>query len=271
METPISITTFNLLNNPELREERVDALLQELDEHGSDVVLLQEVLEMTFPVLKERAERKGWYVSEGQRTAFNPTKTSGNVTLSRIPVVSEFFLTSEVCDKIAYVKTLVTHLEGGITVINAHLPWGGNTELCRLDMTYCINQYAECLRDQEPNTLIVMGGDLNATPSSSVLRYLNGDHPFKDTSTFWTNAWHCSDSVFSTARKDGGWAETTARSVGIRHPEMLPDRTIDHILTYGWNFGKKHCPMTLTKFGESILSNGYGLSDHYGITTKISL
>lgn len=270
METPISITTFNTLNNPELKEERVDALLEELEEHGSDIVLLQEVLEETFPVLKSRAERKGWYVSEGPRTRSNPIKSSGNVTLSRRRIVSEFVLTSDICEGIIYIKTLVTHLEGGITVINAHLPWGGHTELHRLDTAYRINQYAEHLRDQEPDTLIVMGGDLNATPTSSVLRYLNGDHLFKDTSTFWTNAWHCSDAMFSTARRDGGWAETTARSVGVQNPEMLPDRTIDHILTYGWNFGKKHCPMTLTKFGESILSNGYGLSDHYGITTKIS-
>lgn len=269
MENTLHITTFNSLNNPDRKEERVEALFKEITEHNSDIVLLQEVMDVTFPLLKERAEKDGWHLSEGPRVAFNPTKVSGNVTLSRKPIISEFILPSPIPEDLPHVKTLITHLEGGITVINAHLPWGSTTENYRLDTAYRINQYAEELRDLEPETLIVMGGDLNATPSSSVLRYLTGDFPYKNTSTVWTNAWNFSDDVFPTARKDGGWAEATAKGVGILRPDLMPDRTIDHILTFGWNFGKKHSPLQLRKFGETELSNGYGLSDHYGLTVEI--
>lgn len=270
MENTLSVTTFNSLNNPERKEERVEVLFQEIKEHGSDVVLLQEVLQDTFPILKDKAFEDGWHVSEGVRVTHS-MKSSGNVTLSRTPIQSQYSLPSFLQGEKQQIETLVTHLKNNVTVINAHLMWGSAHELHRLDAAYIINQYAECLKDQEPDRLIILGGDLNATLTSSALRYLNGDLPYKNSSTFWTNAWDMAEIVFPTARKEGGWAEITASGVGITRPEQLPDRTIDHIFTYGWNYGKKHCPMDLKKFGESNLSNGFGLSDHYGITTNISL
>ena len=269
MEKTLNVTTFNSLNNPERREERVEVLFQEIKEHDSEVVMLQEVLQDTFPILKAKALQDGWYVSEGTRANQNPKKISGNVTLSRFPIESEFILPKP--NEASLVPTLITHFANNVTTINAHLPWGGTAEQARLDNAYQINQYAECLQDQEPDRLIILGGDFNATPTSPVLRYLTGLYLYKETSTFWTNAWDMSETVFPTARKDGGWAESTALSVGITRPTLMPTRTIDFVLTYGWNYGKKHCPVTVKKFGESVLSNGFGLSDHYGITTEILL
>jgi endonuclease/exonuclease/phosphatase family metal-dependent hydrolase len=271
MENTLSVTTFNILHNPERKEERVEVLFQEIKEHGSEIVLLQEVLEETFPLIEEKARQEGWHISEGTRSSSNPKKSSGNVTLSKIPIESQYSLPSFLpCDR-DQIETLVTHLENNVTVINAHLVWGSANELHRLDIAYNINQYAECLKEQEPDRLIILGGDLNSTLSSTVSQYLNGDLLYKESSTFWTSAWDMAEEVFPTARKEGGWAEITAASVGITRPEQLPDRTIDHIFTYGWNYGKKHCPLDLKKFGEFNLSNGFGLSDHYGFTTKISL
>lgn len=271
MENTLNITSFNSLNNPERREERVEVLFQEIKEHESDVVLLQEVLQDTFPILKTKALQDGWHVSEGARVSHNPVKIFGNVTLSRSPIESNFMLPCFICEGKSHVETLITHMENNVTTINAHLPWGGTSELDRLDTAYQINQYAECLKEQEPDRLIVLGGDFNATLNSSVLQYLHGTLLYKETSTFWTNSWDISETIFPTARKEGGWAEKTALSVGIQRPELMPSRTIDHVLTYGWNYGKKHSPLELKKFGEANLSNGYGLSDHYGITAKISV
>lgn len=270
MKNTLSVTTFNFLNNPDRKEERVEVLFKEIKEHGSDVVLLQEILEETFPLITETARQEGWYVSEGIRVTHSG-KSSGNVTLSRIPIQSEYSLPSYLACSRPQIETLVTHLENNVTIINAHLVWGSANELHRLDVAHTINQYAECLKEQEPDRLIILGGDLNSILSSTVSRYLNGDLLYKDSSTFWTSAWDMAEKVFPTARKDGGWAEITAKSVGITRPEQMPDRTLDYIFTYGWNYGKKHCPLDLKKFGESDLSNGYGLSDHYGITTTICL
>lgn len=270
MEKTLNVTTFNILHNPERKEERVEVLFQEIKEHGSDVVLLQEVLEETFPLIEEKARQEGWFVSEGARVTHS-AKRSGNVTLSRTPIQSEYSLPSYLECSRQQIETLVTHLENNVTIINAHLVWGSTHELQRLDVAYTINQYAECLKEEEPDRLIILGGDLNSILTSTVSQYFNGDLVYKDSSTFWTSAWDMAEEVFPTARKDGGWAEITATSVGITRPEQMPDRTIDYIFTYGWNFGKKHCPLDVKKFGESNLSNGYGLSDHYGLTTKVSL
>lgn len=270
MEKTLNVTTFNILNNPDRKEERVEVLFQEIKEHGSDVVLLQEVLEGTFPLIEEKAQQDGWYVSEGARVTHS-TKISGNVTLSRIPILSQFSLPSSLIHEKQQIETLVTHLENNVTVMNAHFMWGSANELYRLDAAHTINQYAECLKEQEPDRLIVLGGDLNSILSSTVSQYFNGDLVYKNSSTFWTSAWEMAEEVFPTARKEGGWAEITATNVGITRPEQMPDRTIDYIFTYGWNFGKKHCPLDVKKFGESNLSNGYGLSDHYGLTAKVCL
>lgn len=271
MENTINVTTFNSLNNPDHRDERVEILFKEIEEHGSHIVLLQEVLQDTFPILQAKAIEKGWYVSEGERTSYNPSKLSGNVTLSRFPIESQLIFPCFICEGKPHVQTLITHLVNNVTIINAHLPWGAHSELDRLDTVYRINQYAELLKEQEPDRLIIFGGDFNATLDSSTLRYLNGNLLYKETSTFWTNSWDFSENIFPTARKEGGWAETTAKSVGIMRPEHMPNRTIDHVLTYGWNYGKKHSPLSLRKFGEYNLSNGYGLSDHYGLTIEITL
>lgn len=271
MDTEITITTFNSLNNPDRKEERVEALFQELEAHGSQIVLLQEVLTQTLPLIQAQAHIKGWHVSVGEQAVSNPSKISGNVTLSRYPIESQFNLHTPPADGRLYIPTLITHFTNNITAINAHLVWGGDAEQYRLETAYQINLFATYLKEQEPDRLIVVGGDFNAGFNSATLRYLNGDHVYKNTSTFWTNAWDFAEETFPTARKDGGWAETTANNVGIGRPDLMPTRTIDHLLVFGWNYGKKHCPMELTRFGETILSNGYGLSDHYGLTSKIAL
>lgn len=271
MEKLLNVTTFNILTELILKEERVELLFQELKDHGSEVILLQEVLKETAPLIREKALQEGWHVSEGTLTQKTPQKVFGNVTISRTPITSSFSMPCVDYSNKNDIETLITHFEDNITTINAHLPWGFESELSRLDTVYNINQYAECLKDQEPDRLIIFGGDFNTSLSSSTMRYLRGEDIYKESSTFWTSAWDSSDTVFPTSRKDGGWAEITATSVGISHPELMPNRTVDHLLTFDWNYGKKHHPISMKKFGESTLSNGFGLSDHYGITAKITL
>ena len=273
MEDIITLTTFNSLNNPERKEERVEVLFQELKEHGTDIVLLQEVLEGTLPLIKEKACQDGWFVSEGSRVAHSTAKVFGNITVSRIPIQGEASLPCFNCEATekAHVETLITHFENNITTINAHLPWGPTSEPLRLEKAYRINQYAERLQDEEPGRVIVLGGDFNTPLTSSTVRYLKAEFPYLNTSTFWTSAWDLADEIFSTARKEGGWAEKTALGVGITKPEQLPERTIDHLLTYGWVYGKKGCPVGAKRFGLSTLSNGFALSDHYGITVQMTV
>ena len=245
------VTTFNVLNRLEYAEERYTKMLAELDEHQSDVALLQEVHQETLGLLKEKSAAQGWWLTKGvvSKNQKDSRKVYGNMTLTRAKPESFtpiFF--HEGC-----IQGLAVEVEG-ILLFNSHLAWGSFAEQKRLDSAIQLNHLAEQHHKSYPEHLIISGGDFNALPESSTLRYLKGleAHPpwtpsstaqtvedlMNKISTTWTSAWDVFPT-FPTARKAGGWAEETAKSVGISRPDLLPDRTIDYLMSYGWNFGKK--------------------------------
>jgi exonuclease III len=270
------VTTFNVLNRIEHAEERYTKILTELDEHQSDVALLQEVRQETLGLLKEKSAAQGWWMSAGVMSEDHKDsrKIYGNVTLTR----KKPSKTTSIVFHSDDVQGLSVQVQGAL-FFNNHLAWGSPAEQKRLDSAIQLNYLAEQHHDSHPEHLIISGGDFNTLPESSTLRYLKGleAHPpwapedstqvLNRISTTWTSAWDVFPT-FPTARKTGGWAEETARSVGISRPDLLPDRTIDYLMSYGWNFGRKGSPVRIEKFGVSTLENGYGLSDHYGITVE---
>jgi exonuclease III len=276
----LTVTTFNVLNRVEHIEERYTKILAELDEHQSEVALLQEVRRETLGLLEDKAVAQGWWLTKGfmSKDHKDSSKVYGNMILTRKEPKS---FTPIFFDEDS-VQGLVVEVEGAL-FFNSHLAWGSFAEQKRLESAIQLNHLAEEYQQEHPNSLIISGGDFNTLPESSTLRYLKGleAHPpwkpglntlhntnlLNKISTTWTSAWDIFP-LFPTARKTGGWAEETAKSVGISRPDLLPDRTIDYLMSYGWNYGEKGCPVRMEKFGVSTLDNGYGLSDHYGITVE---
>lgn len=253
-----------MLTRPEMIEERVKLLLGEAK--GSDAVLLQEVAKANLLTLEAAALEAGWFVTAGdfERTK-NPNSFFANVTLTKSKPLKSYTIMPSDFPAYQQPPILVTVLEE-LVLINVHLAWG-NREHLRLLAMRTVSSEADSLHKQNPNHLVIVGGDFNTIPESATIRYLRGLDPHEFYTEMWTDAWSVSE-VFPTARKSGGWAEETAESIGIVHPELMPDRTIDYLMSYGWNYGKHGCPVSLSKFGLSVLSNGYGLSDHYGITVQ---
>lgn len=259
-----TVTTFNMLHRPEMIEERVELLLVEAQ--FSDAVLLQEVSEQNFPLIEKLSQKEGWHVSAGEfeRTK-DPEKFFTNVTLTKTEPLDSYTIMPPDFPAYQQPPMLVTVTQE-VSLINVHLAWG-NREHLRLLAMRTVSSEADSLHKSNPDRLVVVGGDFNTVPESATIRYLRGLDPHEFYTEMWTDAWRITET-FPTARKTGGWAEETANSVGIVHPELMPDRTIDYLMSYGWNYGKKGCPVSLLKFGISTLSNGYGLSDHYGITVQ---
>jgi hypothetical protein len=54
--------------------------------------------------------------------------------------------------------------------------------------------------------------------------------------------------------------------VGIEFPELLPDRRIDYVWTYGWAYGRPGCPVAMQRSFTDTTRYGYPASDHYGLT-----
>ena len=42
-------------------------------------------------------------------------------------------------------------------------------------------------------------------------------------------------------------------------------------MSYGWNHGKVGGPLSLERFGESMLPDGRAISDHWGILVDFSI
>lgn len=268
----LKVVTFNALNSVVLAEERWGLLLQELHTVQAEVALLQEIRIETVELLKLFAEQHGWHVSVGKMvaTGHNLDRYYGNVTLTKQkPLKTQIMEVHELSQPTA-VPMLLVYTEEAL-LCNLHMAWGSFAEQSRLTTAHILNRVAEKYLQENPTSLVIAGGDYNTTPDSSTIRYLKGLEPYKHTSTTWTSCWDMVTDIFPTARKDGGWAEETAHSVGILHPGLMPDRTIDYLMSYGWNYGRRGCPVSLEKFGTSQLSNGYGLSDHYGLTVDFLL
>jgi endonuclease/exonuclease/phosphatase family metal-dependent hydrolase len=122
---------------------------------------------------------------------------------------------------------------------------------------------------KDHNPLAILTGDFNTLPGSDTNRYLNGLGAGANGGyTFWTEAFALAGNPEEATTVSAGnhWAQLTARSVGIEFPEMLPDRRIDYVWTYGWAYGRPGCPVAMQRSFTDTTRYGYPASDHYGLT-----
>lgn len=269
----VRIATFNILNDPELFRERFAAAVLEAEEKSVDFLLFQEVLFGEIRTLNPWLRERGWSfnsIAEYNEFPHRP------LTLSRQPSISSGVVHTPPRSYVpGSYRPLPVFREDfpGITIFNGHLPWGQRTEYARLQTAIEVDREAEGIPESQ---LVVFGGDFNSQPESSTLRFLQGNSAeLRESdavphSTHWTSCW-TSRELFPTARRDGGWAEKTAARRGISRPDLLPERTIDYLLSYGWNFGKRGCPLSLERFGETLLPDGRALSDHWGLLVDFQL
>lgn len=160
-----------------------------------------------------------------------------------------------------------------VGVVNVHGVWGGDRAYEREQQMLHAVRWAESLRqrlaDREP--LMVLGGDLNTVPESSVIRYLTGLQPLGTEGTYWVDAWgHAGDGTAGhTTTADSEWFLETARGVGIQRPESVPPRRIDYLFVRDWVYGRRGHPLRtwvdLTGMGHT----GRHASDHFAVTTAL--
>lgn len=237
-------------------DERVNTLYSETFNDEIDVLLLQEVNPKYLELL--RSVFSPLYTTQAIPEHFPDGKHGPNgqaiLVSHRIDV-----------DKLSEVGKSVISLQTSVgNFMCAHFPWGAAQAAARVATAQEIEEFAATTTGTT-----VLGGDFNDVPNSQPLRYLTGLEEVSGSGASWTSCWE-ERETFPTARFDGGWAQSTARGVGITHPELLPHhRTIDYLLTRGWNHGFPGSFLKVEKFGISRLRNGWGLSDHYGILAEI--
>lgn len=160
-----------------------------------------------------------------------------------------------------------------VAAVNLHGIWGGDRAHEREQQMLHAVRWAERLRqrlaDREP--LLVLGGDLNAVPDSSVIRYLHGLQPLGTEGTYWVDAWaHAGDGTAGhTTSAASAWFLETARAVGIQRPEDVPPRRIDYLFVRDWVYGRRGQPLDTRVDLTGTGHDGRHASDHFAVTTVL--
>ncbi len=274
----VRVVTLNALHSTDAATERVSLVCDELQTLGPDVFCLQEVrynLNGSSAQLDTIASKTGLLVvfALPQHQMSNGFM-SGNAILSRLDVIEagHFPLgTPQALMNYANFAVLATPSGRTLITVSAHLHWGGEKERERLtQMTFIDRKVKELMAryaDHEP--MAVLAGDFNTLPSSDTVRYLSGNGAGTDGGyTFWTDSFDVlgDETTATTVANDNPWAVKTAKSLGIMFPQLLPNRRIDYVWSYGWTYGKAGSPVRLTRDFTDDSRLGYPASDHYGLT-----
>lgn len=274
----LRITTLNINHAPDELERRTGLACDELEVLRPQVLCLQEVTfrpDGTSAQLEAITAATGLTVATaaGQAVSKHGTLT-GNAILSTLPVLEagpialgtpEAFLPGV---DYAVLKTITGQT---LIVVSAHLCWGGSNEGVRLAQVTAIDGRVKALveRYADRNPVAVLAGDFNSRPGSDTHRYLSGLGAGTNGGyTYWTEAFAVAGKPeeATTVAADNYWAKDTARGVGIEYPELLPDRQIDFVYTYGWAYGRPGCPINLQRSFTDTTRYGFPASDHYGLT-----
>lgn len=281
------IATLNALFSPIIWKERAERIASETANLKPEILLLQEVLmtddrsdksELIDMILHENPDLtaahtgyfKSLYNSDGELVH------CGGSILTTLPVLESGPAVLASTDPDIAGMGMYAVIEDGdnvLIVINVHGAWGGHKTQNRERQFVALAQLADELEEkyQSRKPTVVMGGDFNLDPESSIYRYLTGQQSLNDHGTFWVDAWAHAGSGDGTtlSARDNLLARDTAVNSGIPYPGHIPDRRIDYLLVKGWVYGRRGLPLSIDKVYTEVDENGYTVSDHDGLMMEI--
>lgn len=280
-EHRLRLTTLNINHDPAEAERRTGLVCDELGVLTPEILCLQEVSfadDGSSAQLEAITAETGLVVvAGGPQTRSKHGILTGNALLSSLPVVETGVLgLGTPVAPLPYADYAVLDARTGqsLIVISAHLCWGGDREGVRLAQITAIDgnvrDLVETYRDRHPVALLA--GDFNTEPDSDTHRFLAGRGAGTDGSyTRWTDAFETAGDPAEaiTVAAANHWARATALGVGIDFPELLPNRRIDYVYTYGWAYGRPGGPVAVRRCFTDTTRYGFPASDHYGLTAEL--
>jgi endonuclease/exonuclease/phosphatase family metal-dependent hydrolase len=275
----LRFATLNFLNKKEDFSLRVQSLVEEIKDKDIQIFALQEILDDVHEELEAALFELGFTscsyggTLDNRRGGFN-----GNAIFSKIVPITYTnfdFTNDDILVKSEIIPAVIAHFQynnRNVYAMSAHFSWGGKNEGNRIRQATLLSEYADNLRQEDPECIILLGGDLNAIEQSSTVRYLTGlDTNLKQESTLWIDAWklHGNEGNWSTSDPDTYWGARTAKLVGIHNHLELPTRRIDYIFSYEWCYGRPGYPTSFGRFGDKRYNDAREVSDHYGIYSDI--
>lgn len=265
----LKVATINTLNNREFYAERMITIFSEAVEKNVDVLLFQEVLPEYVEGLKIDAARFGfsfsWVVSNDDTHHQNC-----NAIFSRWELThTSSFDTAYHPEALRAAVACVNVNDRSVFIISAHLCWGAHNGHIRLEQVRTINKHAVGMKSAVPDSIVILGGDLNDDPTASSIQYLKGQYSVENIqSAFWVDATARTQwEHHHTSRPYSEWGVKTARGVGILDPLQVPERKLDYLFVLGWVYGNPGMPSNASLFGVNLSLNHHEVSDHYGIVS----
>jgi endonuclease/exonuclease/phosphatase family metal-dependent hydrolase len=272
----IRIASLNLLNNDHNLETRISNLVEELKIVDPDILCLQEVMdERTYHTLETIADKLG-YKSTYHAITVPQMHTGvlfGNAILTKTNLSTSHILDEnnlDIFNAAPIITTSFQHNGYNVHVINAHLAWGSNSSGLRTRQAEKISHYATQTRENDPHSIILFAGDLNALENSGTVRYLEGlDETRTGETTLWIDAWKANGTTNNniTSNPTTTLGILTASNFG-GGTDDYPKRRIDYIFSYGYCYGRAGYPKTFERFADN---DNKEISDHYGIYADILL
>lgn len=263
------LASLNFLWKPENLNARLDFLKEEIERIAPDVLCLQEISPAIEPAVLKTLESV---------FAYHTAATGGrdgkhwNITFSKTPLLHTQLALAEEKNNPGAIPTIVAATKIGdssVHVLNGHFSWGAPNNALRLRQAEQVAAYAA---GKNPDTTIVLAGDLNCTPDNRTIRFLTGLEEGHDGSgSFWIDAWdHCGTRPSFYTNEPA--LNTLAAETCIAHnldPKKVPARRIDYIMTHGWKYGDTGSPSRFGRFVYLSDANGQFVSDHSGIWADI--
>jgi len=278
-ETDIfTLTNLNLLHSPFRFAKRMQDIGTETARIKPDIFCVQEAFFENEPessALSAISEATGLNVVAIQPHFDKYGAKSGVAILSSWPVIESGDGRAPLDGEAGYnscYAVLDSPSGRPVIVFSIHGAWGGHRENVREQKFLAINEHASELEakyaDLDPITVIA--GDFNTRPDSSSMRFMRGLQSLHGQGTYWTDAWEAlGEGPGYTSEPTTKLAIQTALEGGIFLPQILPGRRIDYIMVKGWKYGKVGSPIEISMDYTGKDEEGYTVSDHYGLTTKI--
>ena len=256
--------TLNIWNlSGPWRERRIEivAWLRRLE---PDLVCLQEVIDNPDGRNQARwlAEEVGGYhvayggLPLGERVLF------GNAVLSRWPIDAEHSdpLTHPPGD--LDVPRVVVHARtNGLDVFSTHLNWKLDDGVAREAQVQDVVRAIETHADPASPLPPILGGDFNADPDSTEIRFLCGLASLGGRSTYFQDAWRVAGG--------GGDGYTWDNRNPFAAEAFEPDRRIDYVFV-GWKKGRGAGRVETARVVCDRAITGTFASDHFGALIDVS-
>jgi endonuclease/exonuclease/phosphatase family metal-dependent hydrolase len=257
--------TLNIWNlSGPWRERRVE-IAAWLTRLSPDVVCLQEVIENADGrnQARELADTVGGYhVAYGGSPMWE--RTFGNAVLSRWPIDDSTAAPLYHAPKEGEVGRVAVHARtGGYDVFSTHLNWEFADGWIREVQVQELAAFVDARADGASPLPAIIGGDFNADPDSTEIRFLAGLASLGGRSVFFQDAWRLAGAA------GPGWTWDNRNPFAAAERE--PDRRIDYIFS-GW---RRDGPAGAGRVESArVVCNraltGTYASDHFGVLAEIA-